>query len=86
MPRTLLRSVISFLSGVLWALMLLSLAFVFHALYQTSLLYALMIALLVAAFWLVWIVLLELVNIQLDKLHELQKQTRLLHEIKQKLL
>ena len=85
MKRSWLEVVISFLLGVLWALLGLSVALVFLSFYKVSLFAAISFSLLAACFWLFLIVLLEMANIQIDKLKELQEQTQILREIEKRL-
>ena len=85
MKRSWLEIVISFLLGVLWALLGLSVALVFLSFYKVSLFAAISFSLLTACFWLFLIVLLEMANLQIDKLKELQEQTQILREIEKRL-
>ncbi len=85
MKRSWLEIVISFLLGVLWALLGLSVALVFLSFYKVSFFAAISFSLLTACFWLFLIVLLEMANLQIDKLKELQEQTQILREIEKRL-
>ena len=85
MKFSLLESIISFLLGVLWTLLGISVLFTFLFNYKTSIIFALGLSILIATFWLFWIVMLEMARIQLEKLKELQKQTRLLRSLHDKL-
>ena len=81
MRLPLLENVISFLLGVLWTLLGVSVLFTFLSLWNTSILLAISMSVFVASFWLFLIVLLEMANIQIDKLKELKKQTALLQKL-----
>ncbi len=85
MRRPWLEYAISFLLGVLWALLGLSVALVFLSFYKISLFTAISFSLLVACFWLFLIVILEIANIQIDKLKELKHQSQLLESIEKRL-
>ncbi len=85
MNRSWLEIVISFLLGVLWALLGLSVALVFFSFYKVSFFAALSFSILVACFWLFLIVFLEMANIQIDRLKELKEQTRILQKIEKRL-
>ena len=85
MRRVFLQNVISFLSGVLWATAALSAFFVFIATFQTGIGYAIAMTVIDLLFWLFWIVVIEMANIQLQKLDELRKQTELLRSIDEKI-
>ncbi|BCD62358.1 hypothetical protein NitYY0826_C1234 [Nitratiruptor sp. YY08-26] len=85
MRTPLLENVISFLLGVLWTLMGISVFFVFITTYHSSIIFAIALSLLIAAFWLFIIVVLEMANLQIEKLKEMKKQTRLLQEIRHRL-
>ncbi len=85
MRLPLLENIISFLLGVLWTLLGVSLFLTFTIFYHSGLFYAIALSLLVAAFWLFWIIVLEMANIQIEKLKEVKKQTRLLQEIRHRL-
>jgi len=54
---------------------------VFLSFWHTSWIFALAMSLFVASFWLLLIVLLEMANLQIDKLKELKKQTALLQKL-----
>ena len=85
MHRRLLRIAISFLSGVLWTLFLLSAFFTFVTFLKQSLFEAFVYTFALSIFWLALIVLVELAYLQIEKMEELQKQTKLLEEIAKKL-
>ncbi len=85
MSRSWLEYVISFLLGVIWALLGLSVALVFLSFYKISLFAAISFSLLAACFWLFLIVLLEMANIQIDKLKELKHQSQILEAIEKRL-
>ncbi len=85
MKRSWLEIVISFLLGVLWALLGLSVALIFLSFYKISFFSAISLSLLAACFWLFLIVLLEMANIQIEKLKELKEQTQILQEIEKRL-
>ena len=84
MNRKLLRFAIGFLSGVLWALFALSTLFVFTIFIHSSITEAIVFSAFVAIFWLFLIVMVEIAAIQLEKLDELKKQTKLLQELAKK--
>ncbi len=85
MRRIFLKNVISFLSGVLWATAALSAFFVFIGTLQTGIGYAIAMTVIDLLFWFFWIVIIEMANIQLEKLDELRKQTELLRSIDEKI-
>ncbi len=80
-----LENIVSFLLGVLWTLLGLSVLFIFLANYKTSIAFALALSVLIATFWLFWIVILEMARIQIEKLKELKRQTKLLQSLHDKL-
>jgi glucan phosphoethanolaminetransferase (alkaline phosphatase superfamily) len=84
MNKKLLRFAISFLSGLLWAFFALSTILTFTIFIRSSLAEAVLFSALMAIFWLFWIVIIEIANLQLEKLDELKKQTKLLQEIANK--
>ncbi len=59
--------------------------FVFVASYHVGIVYALGMSLVSMIFWLFWIVIIEMANIQLQKLDEMRKQTELLRSIDEKI-
>ncbi len=85
MKFSLLESIVSFLLGVLWTLLGISVLFTFLANYKTSIIFALALCVLVSIFWLFWIVMLEMTHIQIEKFKELKRQTKLLQSINDKL-
>ena len=85
MKFSVLENIISFLLGVLWTLLGIFVLFTFLVNYKTSIIFALGMSVLMATFWLFWIVLMEMARVQIEKLKELQKQTRLLQSINDKL-
>ena len=85
MKRSLLEIVISFLVGVLWALMLISVVLTFLSLLHAGVVIAISLSLLVASFWLFMIVILEMANIQIEKLKELRHQSQILESIEKRL-
>ena len=76
-----LRYLLNFLFGALWALLFMSAFLTFLAFFPHSLAQALFFTALVALFWSFGILFLYIVQIQLDKLDELKKQTELLEKI-----
>ncbi|WP_281950939.1 hypothetical protein [Nitrosophilus kaiyonis] len=85
MKKTLLENVISFLLGIFWALLILSAFFFFQSFINLGFLPALVAVILSSVFWLLFIVFLEIANIQVEKIKELKKQTRILESIKHKI-
>ncbi len=85
MKRPFLGIVISFLLGVLWALMAISVLLTFFSLFHSSFVAAIALSLLVGAFWLFLIVILEMANIQIEKLKELRRQSEILESIEKRL-
>ncbi|NPA03578.1 MAG: hypothetical protein GXO61_01825 [Epsilonproteobacteria bacterium] len=57
----------------------------FIALFKNGVLFALVVSIITASIWLIFIVLLEMANLQIEKLKELKKQTKLLQAIKNSL-
>ncbi|MRJ02403.1 MAG: hypothetical protein GXO19_07270 [Epsilonproteobacteria bacterium] len=80
-----LKRVISFLSGVLWTLSILSLFFTFTTLLQYSVAEAIIYTLILAIFWLFLLILVEMAHLQIEKFRELRRQTQLLERIARKL-
>ncbi len=85
MKRTLLENVVSFLLGIFWALLISSAVLLFEIFYPVGLLPAIVAATLSTVFWLLFIVFLELVNIQIEKLKEIRRQSEILNSIKKAL-
>ncbi len=85
LPLSWLEGVISFLLGVLWTLLVLTAILTFIALFKNGVLFALVVSIITASIWLIFIVLLEMANLQIEKLKELKKQTKLLQAIKNSL-
>ncbi|MRI83178.1 MAG: hypothetical protein C6I00_02030 [Nitratiruptor sp.] len=85
MELRLLRFAISFLSGVLWTLFLLSLFYTFTHFMRYSLGEAIVYSFILSIFWLFLILLVELAHLQVEKLKELRRQSHLLERIARKL-
>ncbi|WP_187646763.1 hypothetical protein [Nitrosophilus labii] len=85
MKKTLLENVISFLLGIFWALLILSALILFKTFYPLGILPALVAIILSSAFWFILIILLEMANIQIEKLKEIKRQTEILEIIKKRL-
>jgi len=85
LKKTLLENIISFLLGIFWALLALSAFFSFMIFKDSGLLEAVVAALFSSVFWLLIILFLEIANIEIEKVKELKKQTKILELIKHKL-
>lgn len=85
MRKTLLENIISFLLGAFWALFIISAFFFFQSFIPLGIVPAVVAVLISSLFWLLFIVFLELANLQIEKIKEMKKQTRLLESIKHKL-
>jgi len=85
MHERLLRAALSFLSGAVWALLVLFVALTFIYFIRSSLFEAILFSFWVGLFWLFLAVLVELGALQLEKLAELRRQRELLERIAQKL-
>ncbi len=81
MKYSFLENIISFLLGVLWTLLGVSVFVTFMLFYHSGILFAIAVSFLVVAFWLFLIVIVEMAHIQIEKLKELQKQTRFLQSL-----
>ena len=80
-----LESIISFLLGVFWALLIISAFFTFEMFYPLGLLNAIVMTILSSSFWLLIIIFLEIANVQFEKLKEARKQTKILESIQNRL-
>lgn len=85
MKTKFLENIISFLLGIFWALLILSALILFKSFYPLGVVTAIVIAVLSTAFWLLIIIFLEIANIQIEKLKEEKRQTKLLESIKHRL-
>ncbi len=85
MKKTLLENVISFLLGIFWALLIISALILFKSFYTLGILPALVAVIISSVFWLLFIVLLETLNLQIEKLKEIKKQTEILESIEKRL-
>ena len=85
MKKSLLENIISFLLGIFWALLILSAFFFFTTFIKNGLLTAIVFTVLSSIFWLMFIVFLEVCNIQIEKIKELKRQTKILESIKNRL-
>ena len=85
MHGRLLRAAVSFLSGAVWALMLLSAVAVFLLYIRSSLFEAILYAFWVALFWLFVAVWVEVAGLQIAKYDELRRQSELLERIARRL-
>ncbi|HIE34868.1 MAG TPA: hypothetical protein EYP79_01555 [Campylobacterales bacterium] len=83
MKKTLLENVISFLLGLFWALLIISALIIFKSFYNISILFAIVVVIASSTFWLLLIIFLEIANIQIEKLKELKKQTKILESLAQ---
>jgi len=81
--KTLLENVISFLLGLFWALLIISALIIFKSFYNISILFAIVVVIASSTFWLLLIIFLEIANIQIEKLKELKKQTKILESLAQ---
>ncbi|BDY12081.1 hypothetical protein [Hydrogenimonas cancrithermarum] len=82
MRQTLAETIISFLLGAAWALVLLGAAFLFWSFFPFGIVIALMAALVGSLFGLLFVVLLEVAALQFEKMRELRRQTKILESIK----
>jgi len=85
LKKTLLENVISFLLGIFWALLIISALILFKSFYTLGILPALVAVIISSVFWLLFIVLLETLNLQIEKLKEIKKQTEILESIEKRL-
>gem|GEM_PF-6927219 len=79
----LLKNSISFVLGVLWTLLGLSIAYAF--LNFDDLVLAASVALFLTVFWLILIIIVEMANIQILKYEEMKRQTAILERIEKRL-
>lgn len=82
MRQTLAETIISFLLGAAWALVLLGAIFLFWSFLPFGVVIALMAALVGSIFGLLSVVLLEVAALQFEKMRELRRQTKILEAIK----
>jgi membrane associated rhomboid family serine protease len=80
--QTLAETIISFLLGAAWALVLLGAIFLFWSFLPFGVVIALMAALVGSIFGLLSVVLLEVAALQFEKMRELRRQTKILEAIK----
>ncbi len=81
MKRTIAETIVSFLLGAAWAIVLLGAAFLFWSFLPFGIVVASMAGLVGSLFGLLLVVLLEVVALQFDKYRELKHQTHLLKKI-----
>jgi len=71
--------------GIFWALLLLSAFFFFRSFISLGILPALTAVIFSTVFWLFFIIILEMANLQIEKIKELKKQTEILESIEKRL-
>ena len=81
MRQTLTETLISFLLGAAWALVLLGAAFLFWSFLPFGLVIAFMAGIVGSLFGLLFVVLLEVTSLQFEKFRELKRQRELLETI-----
>jgi len=79
--QTLTETLISFLLGAAWALVLLGAAFLFWSFLPFGLVIAFMAGIVGSLFGLLFVVLLEVTSLQFEKFRELKRQRELLETI-----
>ncbi|WP_300363213.1 hypothetical protein [Hydrogenimonas sp.] len=82
MKRTIAETIVSFLLGAAWAIVLLGAVFLFWSFLPFGFFIAVMAGIVGSLFGLLCVVLLEVAALQFDKYRELKHQTRLLEQIK----
>lgn len=82
MKRTIAETIVSFLLGAAWAIVLLGAVFLFWSFLPFGFFIAFMAGIVGSLFGLLCVVLLEVAALQFDKYRELKHQTRLLEQIK----
>jgi len=82
LKRTIAETVVSFLLGAAWAIVLLGAVFLFWSFLPFGVVIAFMAGLVGSLFGLLFVVLLEVAALQFDKYRELKHQTYLLKKIK----
>ena len=85
MKRTLIETVINFLLGAAWAIVILGAALFFWSFMPFGLLFAAVAAVAGSLFGLFLVVILEVAALQFDKYRQLRKQTILLEKIERRL-
>jgi fatty acid desaturase len=81
MHRTFAETIVGFLLGAAWALVLFGALFFFWSFLPFGLFIALVAGLVGSLFGLLCVVLLEVASVQFEKAREMKRQTRLLEEI-----
>ncbi|WP_201353033.1 hypothetical protein [Hydrogenimonas urashimensis] len=81
MKRTIAETLVSFLLGAAWAVVLLGALFLFWSFLPFGIFIAIMAGIVGSLFGLLCVVLLEVAALQFDKYRELKHQTRLLEQI-----
>jgi len=82
LKRTIAETVVSFLLGAAWAIVLLGALFLFWSFLPFGIVIAVMAGLVGSLFGLMFVVLLEVAALQFDKYREMRHQTELLRQIK----
>ena len=85
MRRTIAETIVSFLLGAAWAVVVLGAALLFWSFLPFGLVVATMAGLVGSLFGLVLVVLLEVAALQFEKLRLMRRQTTLLEEIRDRL-
>ncbi|WP_457597257.1 hypothetical protein [Hydrogenimonas sp.] len=85
MRRTLVETVLNFLLGAAWAIVMLGALLLFWSFWPFGIVIALMAGVVGSLFGLFLVVLLEVAALQFEKMRELRHQTRLLEKIHQAL-
>ena len=79
--KPLFELLVNFLLGIAWAIALLGAIFAFETFYNFGYLTAIISSIIGSLTGLVFVVILELVNLNINKYKESQKQTKLLEDI-----
>jgi len=85
MKRTLFEGILSLLLGVSWAFIIIGVYVTFTSFVHYSLYYALFASFIFLFIGLFLILILEMMDLQMKKFNEMQKQTKLLEDLDEKL-
>ena len=83
MTKSLFETILSFLLGSSWAVLVMGTVFIFQTFYEISFLYAIVFSIIYIFIVLFFILILETMNLYRDSYDEKRKQTKLLYDIRE---
>jgi len=83
MRKNLFETILSFLLGSSWAVLVMGAVFIFQTFHEISLSYSIIFSIVYVFIVLFFILILEMMNIYRDSYDEKRKQTKLLYDIRE---